>query len=714
MRSLYTFLLCIFMFSTLSAQSWTSYFKQSRVNDFYEEENQVWVATDAGVFIINKAEHTVEHWTAFNAGLPSNHVEKIARHPETGQMFIGTYDVGIALKSPEGWLPLPYPEEFTENPNLLTFCFDWDSQGRLWVGTNQGLLRYEDEEWTVVAQEGPTEFLFQVWQMERDPDGNLLLAGNTLVKVTEDSLSLLTPVDFTGQESLFSYGSAHLEVQENGVIWYFTDIGTVGRFEGDSLKIFSSIDQENPVAFNQIQFVTEDDSGNLWAYLEGWGFYRYTTDWEAVSFGEEVDEAAVLGLHFLDEKPLFIYPGEAQFGVLEPEHVELVGYPFAGPLSNYQYDWEGNLWLKEGSTQLYQVDQDISYPIVYEGEPWVFNDYTIAPDGSIWFIRGKSVYHQTEMGWEVFDPTNSTLPDTYGYRHIVSGSDGKIWIQVYNKGIYYYDGMAWDHYHLPVPADNYVASMVAATDGSIWVASWDNYVGNRIIRITTNDYKIYKESDIGIEEAYVRELFYESENNRLWLATGQGELYTFEAGNWALSPISVDQDEFGLVNGVMVKNGLLVLHSSTARVGLYQDENWTVFHPHNAPLTYDAIADVGLDQTGQLWISHFGDRGAVEIYESGVVISDAEQIDPGYDLSISPNPAVDFIRLQFEEDLPSQPVVGRVYTANGQLNTTFQIEPYALQSGVQVSLEHLTPGLYYLQLNIGQTIVKRFVKTAKR
>lgn len=710
MYKLFTFLIFLSCFLQGQTQSWTSYLKQSKVNDFFEEPNQVWIATDAGIFIIDKSDYSVEHWTKNNAGLPSNQVEKIAKHPETDQLFIGTYDIGIGFKSSNGWTMLPYPEELLSGQDYpLTYCFDWDDSGRLWVGTNQGLLRYDSGEWTIIPQEGPTQFLFQVWEMEKDVEGNLLVGGNVLVKIGNDSMELLTPVDFIGQESLFAYGFAHLHVQDNGVIWFFTDIGNVGRFEGDSLDIFSSFSGEESIAFNLTKFIAEDGAGALWVYLDGWGFYRYDNDWEQSIFAENVEEDQLLGLHFMEDTPILVFPGKAQIGLNADNNVALVDYPFNGILSNMQYDWQGNMWLKEGNSTLRQVDLDEVEQMTYEGTPLVFSDYTLAPDGTVWLISGQSVYHQTETGWEIFNHENTALPEAYGFRHIVAGSDGHIWVQVYDRGIYHYDGQVWARYFLPIPVEHFVASMVAGSDGNIWFTSWDTYLGNKITRLNEQEYKIYNENDIGLDEAYLREIFYESENDRLWLATGEGELLTFENGNWQPSSITIDINEIGIVSGLMVKNDLLVIHSNN-KVGLYQNNLWTVFDTENSPLTSDPIGDIGLDQSGRLWIGHYGARAAIEIYQTDVIISSSIEIGSEVIFTLSPNPARETIKIQLDLEQKSSPVFVRIYQMDGQLVKTYKVDNFALKAGVDFPVDQLEAGMYYLEVDVGKRIGKRFIK----
>lgn len=694
------------------AQTWTSYLKPSKVNDFFEEEEQVWVATDGGIFKINLLDHTVEHWTKFSAGLPSDQVEKIARHPQTGQMFIGTYDVGIAFQTPGGWTTIPYPEELVQNQNTtLTYCFEWDVSGRLWVGTNKGLLRFEEDNWIVLGQDGPTQFLFQVWEMEKDLDGNVLAAGNVLAKIEGDSISVLTPVDFVDTESLFSYSSAHLYVQEDGVYWYFTDLGNVGRFEGDSLTIFSAFNSEENIAFNLTEFLAEDENGHLWAYLDGWGFYRYCNEWESISFEQNMDESDLLGLHFMDNIPLFIYAGEAQIGTSDQVQIPLGHYPFEGPLTNFQYDWEGSLWMKDGNHRLLQSDQEINFEIIYDGEPIPFSDYTIATDGTIWLVSGQNVYHQVGNGWERFNHTNANLPEAYGFRHIMAASNGHIWVQIYDKGIYYYNGEAWNHYFLPIPADNYVASMVAGNNGSIWFTSWDNYNGNKVVYVSPNAYKVYKDSDLGLAESNLVELFYERETDKLWLVSGDGQFLTFENGNWQASPLTESMPEWAYVSGFMVKNGLPVIHTGN-NMALYQDEAWHIFDPSNSPIASDAIADTGLDQAGYLWIGHYGNRAAIEIYQAGLVSSTPNGAKNAIKMSISPNPAVDIINVRLPVNPIGQPVNLNIYQLSGQLIQNYNVDHLFPEEGLNIPIGHLNSGVYILEietkdLKIGQPFIKK-------
>jgi ligand-binding sensor domain-containing protein len=131
--------------ATLIAQpgTWRSYLTPSRINDYMEYAGEVWVATDAGIFTLNPATGAVTgHLTKAAGGLPSNEIEAMAIHPQTMQPFIGTYDVAMAQLNTDGeWHSIEYPQfivDQAQGDKVMTYCLQFDGQGRLWAGTSVG------------------------------------------------------------------------------------------------------------------------------------------------------------------------------------------------------------------------------------------------------------------------------------------------------------------------------------------------------------------------------------------------------------------------------------------------------------------------------------------------------------------------------------------------------------------------------------------------
>jgi hypothetical protein len=96
-------------------------------------------------------------------------------------LYIGTYDLALMVR-PQGsttWEHLPYPESFNTGQEEvpLLYCMAFDEAGVLWVGTNIGLLSYNNGTWS--RWENTDSPLYgAVWGLDFSQDGHLLIASH--------------------------------------------------------------------------------------------------------------------------------------------------------------------------------------------------------------------------------------------------------------------------------------------------------------------------------------------------------------------------------------------------------------------------------------------------------------------------------------------------------------------------------------------------------
>jgi ligand-binding sensor domain-containing protein len=105
-----------------------------------EVENTIWMATNNGIYQVNKTNGKTTHLTTQNSVLPSNHITGICTTPN-GNVYAAT-DNGIFRFDGSAFLVIS-----TENAKLPTNKFTAiasDERGRLFVGTSgQGLVMLE-------------------------------------------------------------------------------------------------------------------------------------------------------------------------------------------------------------------------------------------------------------------------------------------------------------------------------------------------------------------------------------------------------------------------------------------------------------------------------------------------------------------------------------------------------------------------------------------
>lgn len=146
-----------------------------------------------------------------------------------------------------------------ENRVLNVTAIHEDAQQRLWVGSTDGLYRFEQRRFVHYGSESPL-LRHKILDIASLPDGRLLLAtsGAGLVVVNGTSVRAITTAD-----SLSSNMINALQVDEEGTIWAATDKGLnrISLGNNTSVRWFT---RKHGLVSDEVQQVFVD-SGRVWA-----------------------------------------------------------------------------------------------------------------------------------------------------------------------------------------------------------------------------------------------------------------------------------------------------------------------------------------------------------------------------------------------------------------------------------------------------------------
>jgi len=718
------FLLLAFHVYKLGAQTqldrWTSYIEPGLVNDYLEEADKLYVATDAGVFVMDKTTRTVlEHWTKRSVGIPSNRVESIRRDAATNRIFIGTYDIAaLTVQNPDGsWENIPYPEVLTVNNAgnpVMTYCLEFDDQNRAWVGTSHGLLRYDatagEGAWTLINEANFSNFFSSVWDMAKTPDGRLLFGSHLLFGANGDEVELLSPLGPNNNpfSELFSYSDAKVHAQADGTIWFFTDVGSYGRFDGNEWEVTTNADQPD-ITFHGLNFVTEDATGALWANLGWQGFVRYDAENGTWEFAEPVADTQLeepTGLCFTENGLVLFEQGKMEWhdaagAVLGTTN--LGNYPFDGLIWRMESDQEGSLWSLESNHtgRVRNLESGIFIDVIINGEPVYLSDFAFTNEGKLWAISGKRVVRQTESGWEYFDYTNSDLPDSYGFSQMTIDSDGRAWIAVYEKGLYRYDDAnGWKNFNNPAIVQNYIIDLEAGQNGQLWVSSWYNNVGTRLLLLDGETLSVFN-PQLGSNYRSLNKLKFDEQTGRIY-GGGSGLGYWQDNAWHALElPVDLGTDQYLFTLDI---KGNYIYAATRESILLFDGNGWEVFTPQNSPLQHHNFYDSGFDAlSGRIWITYNGIRG-VDVYQTDFLVNTAtpgNHLNP-FIVTLSPNPATDLAIVAYELPAASAAqVTGRIYNLQGALLRSVEWDGSAGKYRQELNLGGLDAGVYLVEIVAG-------------
>jgi len=707
MKYLITICAILCSFYSLSAQpgQWESYIRPDRAGEVLEEEETLWVPTTAGLLEINKNTGEQQLWNKANSALLSNSIEGVAQHPLTKDIFIGTYDLALMVKEDgsDEWEHLPYPASITQSSGQMirTYCLEFDAQGVLWVGTDLGLLRYDGVEWEVVDADNNT-FLGAVWDIQSADNGKMYVSSHGLFELEDENLNMISPEGAVEGQFLFGYGYSTAHLFPDNTLWFFTDVGSCGYYDGET---WSQMEHIPGLSFTGSPYsFWQNDDGVLQVFVPGRDLYEHTEEgWMQAEGWNNAQN--VIRVAELDNGDQLLITDEVllwEDGTVQ----EYTDYPFRAIPFRFEYDNEERLWVIDSNGILLNVAEGESF-IVQDGEDWPagFSEYTFAPDGSLWYLAGRQVHHYDNGSLDTYDYTNSDLPDQFGYRLLEVGPDGSLWLSVHDAGIYHFQNGEWQLQDYPAFQQNYIVEIEPSPEG-LWVAMIGDNTSAILGLWNGTSFEQVLDGESGYLNNHLNELQYS--NGRLW-ALGYRNLQYLEEGNWVEYALPFEPGDNDLFLHMILREDRMILHS---RYSIWIEEagNWQTITADNSPMDQERITEVGLDPTGDLWITH-SNKPLVDRYSLGVLNSLIESESPAKfkTLNVIGNPVTgDLIQLQMDNE-PNNSLHVMIFDAAGRRHT---VQLQSVQGSLlTASTNGLIPGWYTVVIESeGERYLASFIR----
>lgn len=357
-------------------------------------------------------------------GLPTGEANTVLQTRD-GYVWIGSYGGLIRY---DGTTFRNYSNERKIRSSSIRCLFE-DSQGRLWIGTNdRGVYLYEKNQFTHYGYSNDKEFL-SVRSFAEDCQGNIYIGTTSgLAKVEGQEMVLVT-------EKIYGTTVYSMEVDENNVLWTCLDDGIAMLVQED--EVIYTFDS-NELLEAPVYCMGRTGDGTLYLGTSGNEIYRIgfrDSEYKKESFilyqysiGElstvndirqdaegNIWVAALNGAGYLDENE--------NWHPVIGKHVSAINVA--------AFDYEGNIWLASTSYGiLHLVDG-----IVYNG-----NETAGLSETSInTVVRcGEYYYMGTDTGLLVRDeelmPVENELTqklDGIRIRNLLCDRDGNLWIGTY-------------------------------------------------------------------------------------------------------------------------------------------------------------------------------------------------------------------------------------------------------------------------------------------
>ncbi len=401
-------------------------------------------------------------------------------------------------------------------PQITAWSVVQDAQGYLWIGTEEGVARFDGLDFTVFETSGRPELPDNVFEaIVPDDDGLWLGTRGGLVRWDGDRFTAYTTADGLVDNLIHA-----LHLDRRGRLWIGTD-GGISRLDGNAFTSYTSWDG---LPSDTVRAFAEDRRGRIWIGTKG-GLARY-------------DEAAEEGTGFtlytsrdglLDEQIWSLYADRENrlwIGTLKgvqllEEGVFRIPAPLA-PLRNTQVflvteDRRGRLWLGTRDGLFRFADGELSHHGPAADEPlshvmalWEDHEESLWAGtrfGGLVRLRERRIIPLGKPEGLIHDVVWSILEDRSG--HVWVSSDGGVDRLAPDGGITSFtlaDG-------LPAPD---MGALFEDRRGDLWIGTFNE----GLVSVRGDELRVFTEAD-GFPPVVTRD-FLEDRQGDLWIATQGG------------------------------------------------------------------------------------------------------------------------------------------------------------------------------------------------
>lgn len=471
--------------------------------------------------------------------------------------------------------------------------------GYIWVGTQEGLARFDGVQFTVFDKTNTSALLTNwITTLKEDRQGNLWIGtwGGGVIKYSEGMFHTLPP----NVKLPSNYVNAILE-DNSGNLWVGTGEGLV-RISNGSTEVYTT---QNGLNGNSILSLAEDSMGSLWI-----GTIRGLNRMFGGRLEKVLDVPAsepVLALYPDFDGSLWIGTSSGSIARLHQErYISYALSPSGNRVREIFRDRSRNLWIGSDAGGLKRFDNGTVESLPLEHKPGAYEVSSIFEDAeeNLWVGTTLGLIKLSDGKLVPFGVPEGLSEDFVWT--ILGDSDGKsLWIGTFNGGLNHFDEGRIRTFKAPGElSSNAVTSLHQDRAGTLWIGTrgggLNQYQSGRFRSLTSRN---------GLTGDWIQSI-YEDRDHTLWIGTYGRGLSRLKDGKFmkkengfpgnSVSAILQDQEGvlwFGAENGlVRWKNG-----------------DFQLFDSRNG-LSGNDITCLLQDRTGAFWI---GTASGLNLYRNG-------------------------------------------------------------------------------------------------
>ncbi|TVQ28074.1 MAG: diguanylate cyclase [Wenzhouxiangella sp.] len=489
--------------------------------------------------------------------------------------------------------------------------------GSLWLGTyGGGVFRLQDGDFSPFGQDQGLPHGV-VYDITEDRHGNIWFAtaAGAARLAPDGTLSRLTAADGLAHDRVF-----RIVEDSRGTLWFATLIGGLSMLRDGQLTTYTTADG---LVSNQVHDVFEDRHGQVWVGTYAGGFHRMTDHGpEVVNLPEGMAGNGIQRL--LEDRDGNLWLGTYANGLIrwhDGQAAHLAHGPLAGAfVFDLLEDVEGNLWLATRAGLIRIQDGKLLSLGAPEGLADASFVVTGDPStGVVWVgTEGRGLFRIDGAQIERFTSEDGLASDNISA--LARDHDGGLWVGSFGAGLNHFTADGIRVYGQDDGlSSNHLFALLIDDAGQLWVAA-DG--GLSVLR--EGGFETYTTED-GLPDALIRQIF-QDRGGDLWLGTNGGGLSRFDGQRFHNYGV-----EDGLAGNLIFAfhedvDGQLWIGTRGSGLSLYRDGRFFSFGPQQG-LPQAGVYAIAADDQGFLWMT--GSAGLVRASRVDLLrLIDGEDFDP--------------------------------------------------------------------------------------
>ena len=510
-----------------------------------------------------------------------------------------------------------------------------DSHGFLWIGTPNGLNKYDGTEFQLFEKSVDGESGLNDGYVEdiyEDEEGLLYFGTNKGLNIYDRNINTVKSYPFKSQGQILQTKYIGAISKSGNSLWLGTDNEGVYQYNiltGETKQIiFDDLNKNGPtnryivelfpIEHDKLLMITQASvyviNNELQVVSQINGNYNIRsairiTDYEYLlgSNNGEFIELSVLPDYNLEAKSRSISPGHSVLSMARDAH--------------------GNIWLgieNDGLTiysprtgEFNKIKVQLSKPnSISSNSIWSIHK---ASNGVMWlgpFKNGLSFYDPEYFKFKLYktDPFDPNSLSNNLVNSFLEADDGNLWIGTDGGGLNYWDRKknrfeVFSEANGKLHAD-VVLSLLKDNKGQLWVGSWAK--GVAIMDPKTKKFKVLNTQNSFLGSNNVTDML-QDKLGRIWIVTLFGGVHVYYPDSGRYQHVSMRSEKDGSETITVAriledKEGQIWVGSQTAGLFRLAEENdkWIPVHYHSfakkRPISNDFVNTIVQDRFGDLWV----------------------------------------------------------------------------------------------------------------